>query len=59
MNVIQQCDKSIKWPEEVEDIVYMHNPEHYVQPLEKAYEFAAKTLLELLVKDKDLIGKNF
>ena len=55
LNVIQQCDKSIVWPP-VESIVYLANSEQYVQPLEKAYEFASKTLLELLVKDRDLIG---
>ncbi len=58
LNVIQQCDKEISWPDDVEDIVYLTNPEHYVLPLEKAYAFASKTLLDLLVKDRDLIGEN-
>lgn len=58
MNVIQQCDKAIKWPEDAvaEDVTYLVNPEHYTEPLEKAHTFASKTLLDMLVKDKDLIG---
>jgi len=67
LNVIQQCDKAVvASPEangnllmaaEDEDVVYMANPEQYARPLEKAHELASKTLLELLVKDRDLIGK--
>ena len=56
LNVIQQCDKSIKWPEDVTEVHYVTNPEHYVLPLNKAHAFASKTLLDLLVKDRDLIG---
>ena len=39
-----------------EDLRYFENPEDYNTPLEQAYAFASKTLLELLVKDRDLIG---
>ena len=58
LNVIQQCDKSIKWPavEDASRIAYTSNSEEYARPLEKAYEFASKTLLELLVRDRDLVG---
>ncbi len=60
--MIQQCDKSIKWPEgdggsgDIPEVVYLPSPEQYTQPLEKAHDFASKTLLDLLVKDRDLIG---
>lgn len=39
-----------------EDLRYFENPEDYNAPLEKAYAFASKHLLDLLVKDRDLIG---
>ncbi len=39
-----------------EELRYMENPEDYNAPLERAYAFASKNLLDLLVKDKDLIG---
>ena len=58
LNVIQQCEKSISWPskEETEELTYLANPDQYTQPLEKAHAFASKTLLDLLVRDRDLIG---
>ena len=43
-------------PDDDEDLRYFENPEDYNTPLEQAYAFASKTLLELLVKDRDLIG---
>ncbi len=55
LNVIQQCDKTIRWPD-VSDVVYVTSQEEYTLPLERAHDFASKTLLELLVKDRDLIG---
>lgn len=39
-----------------EDLRYFENPEDYNAPLERAYAFASKNLLDLLVKDRDLIG---
>ena len=42
--------------ENEEDLRYFENPEDYNAPLEQAYAFASKTLLELLIKDRDLIG---
>jgi hypothetical protein len=34
----------------------MESTDGYIEPLEKAYVYASKTLLELLVGEKDLIG---
>merc|ERR1719468_277170 len=45
-----------KFDNEDEDLRYFENPEDYNAPLEKAYAFASKHLLDLLVKDRDLIG---
>jgi len=55
LNVIQQCEKSVKW-EKFENMEYLSNPEQYQPLIEKAHSFASATLLELLVKDRDLIG---
>lgn len=51
-------EAAIGWTErEVEDFLhYTENTEEYSAPLEKAYAIASKNLLDLLVKDKDLIG---
>ena len=56
LNVIQQCDKAVAWPEDVREVTYVANSEQYTQSLERAHEFSSKTLLDLLVKDRDLIG---
>ena len=37
-------------------IIFFYIAEDYNAPLEKAYAFASKHLLDLLVKDRDLIG---
>jgi len=55
LNVIQQCDKTARWPEIV-PLQYLHNPEHYQSVFEKAHQFASTTLLQLLLNDRDLIG---
>ena len=55
LNVIQQCDKSAKWPEVI-SLSYLDNPEHYQPMFEAAHQFASTTLLQLLLNDRDLIG---
>lgn len=55
LNVIQQCDKTAKWPE-LTQLRYLPNPEHYQGVVAAAHTFASTTLLQLLVEDRDLIG---
>jgi len=55
LNVIQQCEKNVAWPS-IQTIQYLPNPEQYQQIIDKAYSFASATLLDLLVKDRDLLG---
>lgn len=55
LNVIQQCDKSAQWAD-LQSLEYLANPEHYHPIVEKAHAFASTLLLNLLVKDRDLIG---
>merc|ERR1719318_401003 len=55
LNVIQQCDKTAKWPE-LTQLSYLSNPEHYQGVVSAAHQFASTTLLQLLLNDRDLIG---
>ena len=55
LNVIQQCDKTARWPGIVQ-LGYLHNAEHYQPVFTAAHQFASTTLLRLLLDDRDLIG---
>ncbi|GLV35243.1 Gamma-tubulin ring protein 84 [Carabus blaptoides fortunei] len=55
LNVIRQCGKTIS--SKSEHIVYKIEEREYVETIEKAYLFASKTLLELLMKENDLMGR--
>ncbi|PSN40194.1 Gamma-tubulin complex component 2 [Blattella germanica] len=56
LNVIRQCGKNVKSPQ-AEEIVYTIKERQYVEAIEKAYHFASKTLLELLMQENDLMGR--
>ena len=49
-------DSSAEQNNQVEDLRYTENTEEYNAPLERAYTIASRNLLDLLVKDRDLIG---
>ncbi|XP_074030590.1 gamma-tubulin complex component 2 isoform X2 [Leptinotarsa decemlineata] len=55
LNVIRQCGKPVK--NKVLPIQYKIEEKHYIEAIEKAYMFASQTLLNLVVKEKDLIGR--
>lgn len=38
-------------------IQYKIEEKHYIEAIEKAYMFASQTLLDLVIKEKDLIGR--
>lgn len=38
-------------------IEYKIEEKHYIEAIEKAYMFASQTLLDLVIKEKDLIGR--
>jgi gamma-tubulin complex component 2 len=40
-----------------DEIIYSVTEAQYVEAIEKAYSFASQTLLDLLLKDYDLIGR--
>jgi gamma-tubulin complex component 2 len=51
-NILPTSDKD----QQIEDLCYTENTEEYNAPLERAYIIASRNLLDLLVKDRDLIG---
>ncbi|KAL1506301.1 hypothetical protein ABEB36_005691 [Hypothenemus hampei] len=55
LNVIRQCGKPVK--SKVHPIEYKIEEKHYIEAIEKAYKFASQTLLDLVIKEKNLIGR--
>ncbi|CAH1100461.1 unnamed protein product [Psylliodes chrysocephalus] len=55
LNVIRQCGKQVK--NKVLPIQYKIEEKHYIEAIEKAYMFASQTLLDLVIIEKDLIGR--
>ncbi|XP_015834942.1 gamma-tubulin complex component 2 isoform X1 [Tribolium castaneum] len=55
LNVIRQCGKPVK--NKIRPILYKIEEKHYIEAIENAYKFASQTLLELVVKEKDLLGR--
>ncbi|CAG9091240.1 unnamed protein product [Plutella xylostella] len=56
LNVISQCGKSIK-KTNTEELKYSLHEQNYSAIIQKAYAFASKSLLELLMKEYDLMGR--
>ncbi|XP_076621442.1 gamma-tubulin complex component 2 isoform X1 [Colletes latitarsis] len=55
-NVIRQCGKTIQWGKQ-EPLVYQHQGQKYIATIDRAYFEAAKTLLEVLIHENDLMGR--
>lgn len=58
LNVIRQCGKNVI-PPLTSSISFSHTDQNYVTFINNAYHFASRTLLELLMKEKDLMGQLF
>ncbi|XP_046850541.1 gamma-tubulin complex component 2-like [Xenia sp. Carnegie-2017] len=56
LNVIRQCGRDVQCPD-AEEIIYTLREREYVDKIEKAYDYASKTLLDLLMEEKDLMGR--
>lgn len=56
LNVIRQCGLSIKYPD-AREIIYCSKELDYVDQIEKAYEYASRTLLDLLMNEKKLLNR--
>lgn len=55
LNVIRQCGKNVIFPL-TKSLTFSHSDQNYVGFINKAYDFASRTLLELLMKENDLMG---
>ncbi|XP_066246345.1 gamma-tubulin complex component 2-like isoform X1 [Euwallacea similis] len=55
LNVIRQCDKPVK--SKVCPIEYKIEEKHYIEAIEQAYTFSSQTLLDLIIKEKNLMGR--
>ncbi|XP_033201163.2 gamma-tubulin complex component 2 [Bombus vancouverensis nearcticus] len=55
-NVIRQCGKTVQWGKQ-EPLIYQHQGQKYIATIDRAYSEAAKTLLEVLIHENDLMGR--
>ncbi|XP_006623553.1 gamma-tubulin complex component 2-like [Apis dorsata] len=55
-NVIRQCGKTIQWGKQ-EPLIYQQQGQKYISAIDRAYSEAAKTLLEVLIHENDLMGR--
>jgi gamma-tubulin complex component 2 len=56
LNVIRECGLSVH-NADAKPFVYTSNDRDYTEKIEKAYTFASKKLLDLLIQDKKLIER--
>lgn len=56
LNVIRQCGKNVKSPQ-TQKLKYTLSEREYYEAIEQAYCFASQTLLNLLMKEYDLMGR--
>ncbi|XP_052126076.1 gamma-tubulin complex component 2-like isoform X1 [Frankliniella occidentalis] len=56
LNVIRQCGRNVKSPQS-QELKYTIAESEYVEAIEQAYCFASQTLLDLLIKEYDLMGR--
>ena len=56
LNVVRQCGCDIKCPN-AEEIVYSIKERQYYDQIEKAYKYASKLLLDLLMEEKELLAR--
>ncbi|VDM15847.1 unnamed protein product [Hydatigera taeniaeformis] len=55
LNVVQQCDSSLQLAEP-EDLVFSETEIDFLSKIDKAHAFASRTLLDFILKQKDLKG---
>ncbi|XP_014217679.1 gamma-tubulin complex component 2-like isoform X2 [Copidosoma floridanum] len=55
-NVIRQCGKTVQWGKQ-EPLVYQHRDQKFIATIDRAYLEAARTLLEVLIQENDLMGR--
>lgn len=48
--------KTVQWGKQ-EPLIYQHQGQKYIAAIDRAYSEAAKTLLEVLIHENDLMGR--
>lgn len=56
LNVVRQCGRDVKCPT-AQEIVYTIKEKQYFEHIEKAYDYASKLLLDLLMEEKELMPR--
>ncbi|PFX19929.1 Gamma-tubulin complex component 2 [Stylophora pistillata] len=56
LNVFRQCGQNVQCPN-ADEIIYTLNEREYVEKIEKAYSYASKTLLDLLMDERALMAR--
>lgn len=56
LNVIRQCGQNVQCPN-ADEIIYTLHEREYVEKIEKAYGYASKTLLDLLMDERALMDR--
>ncbi|XP_052239668.1 gamma-tubulin complex component 2-like isoform X1 [Dreissena polymorpha] len=56
LNVVRQCGRDVQCPS-AEEIVYTLKEKKYYEHIERAYSYASKLLLDLLMEEKELLAR--
>ncbi|ELU18812.1 hypothetical protein CAPTEDRAFT_5306 [Capitella teleta] len=56
LNVVRQCGRNVQCPN-AEEMIYTIKERDYFEHIERAYTYASQLLLELLIKEKELMSR--
>lgn len=56
LNVVRLCGRDVKCPN-AEEVVYTLKEKKYFEHIERAYSYASKLLLDLLIEEKELLAR--
>ena len=56
LNVVRTCGRELEMPLSTVQLKYKTNERYYIEQIETAYSHASKQVLELIIKEHDLLG---
>ena len=56
LNVLRTCGRELETPETTKQLEYTLNNRYYMEQIDNAYNHASKQLLNLIIRENDLIG---
>ena len=56
LNVIRECGVELTYPN-AKELFYSTDERHYIDQIESAFSYASQKLIDLLVREKDIIGR--